>query len=130
MQPYAVADALSLVNVPFLSFWCRFIGVGVREAPALVREGWFHHGCISNSHTKTPLCHVGLCYEYLTHPRIDAQFYRLELKNESLVFWCGAAPHRLLYCKNSHLQQQRNTFPLQMRVYSNLVEANLSDFPS
>lgn len=90
----------------------------------MVREGWFHHSCItatlnlrSNSHTKTPLCHVGLCYEYLTHPRIDAQFYQLELKNES--------PHRLLYCKNSHLQQQRNTFPLQMRVYSSLVEANM-----
>lgn len=113
------------------------IGVGVRGASCWWMKAGIPHGLkrFSNSNAKTLLSSVGFCYEYLTHPGIDARFRRiyppLELKNQA----CSCVLLRLVDCfiKITHTYssrkmevEQRHTSLFQPSIYSSLQTKWLS----
>lgn len=85
------------------------IGVGVRGASCWWMKAGISHGSASLTNAKTLLSSVGFCYEYLTHPGIDARFRRiyplLELKNQA----CSCVLLRLVDCfiKITHTYSSR-----------------------
>lgn len=84
-----------------------FVGAGVGEASVLGNEGWLDYSCFTAQFKPAVklmqrlLYYVGFCYSFFfntsSHLCTFLQTLPSARDEESLVFSCSAAPHRLLY---------------------------------